>query len=204
MAAHILRHALIDRIFHWLTAACVLVLMATAFLPILGIKFSWVTIHWATGVVLGIAVLIHVVRALVFQRATAIWVSPRDLGEGLSNLKAALSPAGRAIKPGKYSLAQKSMHLLVTILILAVLVTGGLMMVRVDTPFWERNPYWLTEAQWGTVYVLHGLAALTLVTTIMLHIYFALRPEKLCYTRSMIKGWLTESEREKNHDIQRW
>jgi len=36
---HVKRHSLLDRAYHWLMALCVFVLMATAFLPILGIKF---------------------------------------------------------------------------------------------------------------------------------------------------------------------
>src|SRR5690606_41323047 len=82
-------------------------------------------------------------------------------------------------KPGKYSLAQKLMHQLFAVVLLTAAVTGGLMMVRMDTPWWKRNPYWLSDATWGVVYVLHGLAALLLVTMIIAHIYFALRPEKL-------------------------
>ena len=45
----ITRHAPIDRVFHWITALAVLLLMASAFLPILGLKFSWVPLHWITG-----------------------------------------------------------------------------------------------------------------------------------------------------------
>ena len=41
-SGRVLRHALADRIFHWVTAAAVLTLLGTAFLPILGLSFSWV------------------------------------------------------------------------------------------------------------------------------------------------------------------
>ena len=34
------RHHLVDRLYHWLMAASVLILMGTAFLPILGYKFA--------------------------------------------------------------------------------------------------------------------------------------------------------------------
>jgi hypothetical protein len=36
------------------------------------------------------------------------------------------------------------------------------------------------------------------------HIYFALRPEKLHFTRSMILGWITREEYRANHDTNRW
>src|SRR6186713_437968 len=48
----IARHAPIDRVFHWVTAVAVLLLLGSAFLPILGLEFSWVPLHWMTGVVL--------------------------------------------------------------------------------------------------------------------------------------------------------
>ncbi len=39
----ILRHSVASRLFHWVMAASVLTLVFTAFLPIWGVKFSWVT-----------------------------------------------------------------------------------------------------------------------------------------------------------------
>jgi cytochrome b subunit of formate dehydrogenase len=36
----IVRHRLPDRIFHWVMAASVLALLATGFLPILGVRFA--------------------------------------------------------------------------------------------------------------------------------------------------------------------
>jgi hypothetical protein len=43
-----------------------------------------------------------------------------------------------------------------------------------------------------------------LVTMVMMHVYFALRPEKLKFTRAMILGWITRREFEEHHDPQRW
>ena len=42
----LIRHEWPDRVFHWLTAGSMLVLLGTGLLPILGIKFPWVTAHW--------------------------------------------------------------------------------------------------------------------------------------------------------------
>jgi len=70
----ITRHAPIDRVFHWITALAVLVLLGSAFLPILGLRFSWVPLHWITGVVLTAAVLFHLVRASLFQRLRCMWI----------------------------------------------------------------------------------------------------------------------------------
>ena len=43
-----------------------------------------------------------------------------------------------------------------------------------------------------------------LITMVMLHVYFALRPEKLKFTRAMIRGWITRREFDEHHDPNRW
>ena len=204
-AGRVTRHLGVDRAFHWVTAVCVLTLMATAFLPILGLTFSWVGIHWVTGLVLIAAVLFHILRVLFKQGFRAMWIGGRDFGDAAAIVKATLRrDAGALPKPGKYSFAQKLIHHAFALVVLTAVVTGGAMLVRIDTPWWKRNPYLLSDGTWGVVYVLHGLAALTLITMVMLHVYFALRPEKLLFTRAMLRGWITRAEYSEHHDPQRW
>jgi cytochrome b subunit of formate dehydrogenase len=199
------RHAWPDRAFHWTTAAAVLTLLATAFLPILGIEFAWVTIHWAAGWVLIAALLFHIVRALGWQRLGRVAIGPRDLRDLASTVRWTFRATSREPpKPGKYSLAQKLIHWLFAIVLLASAVTGGLMMVKIDTPWWDRNPYWLSDGTWGVVYVIHDFAALCLVTMVVAHVYFALRPEKLFFTRAMLLGSITREEYLEHHDPSRW
>ena len=201
----LVRHALIDRLLHWATAASAIVLLATAFLPILGLEFAWVTIHWVTGIVLAFTVGAHAIRSLFWKDLRTMWIGLRDLRDGIRLLKWTLRvdklpPA----LPGKYSLAQKAIHHFFTVVVVTTLVTGALMLVKIDTPWWERDPYWLTESTWGVIYMLHDLAALLLVIMVMMHIYFALRPEKLFFARSMILGWITGDEHASHHDPKRW
>lgn len=202
--SRVMRHALVDRVFHWITAACVLTLLATSFLPILGVKFDWVTIHWITGVVLTIAVLFHVVRGLFWQSFRTVWIGAADVREARAIVSATLRRAGAPPKPGKYSFAQKLVHLFFTIVVLAAIVTGGLMLAHVETPWWRPNAYLLSDKSWGFVYVVHDFAALMLITMVMTHVYFALRPEKLLFTRAMLRGWITRREYEEHHDPKRW
>ena len=56
-----------DRLYHWTMAAALLTCLFTAFLPILGWKFEWVTTHWIAGIVLTAAVLFHIVRPSLWQ-----------------------------------------------------------------------------------------------------------------------------------------
>lgn len=110
----------------------------------------------------------------------------------------------RSVKPGKYSLAQKIFHLAATVVVLVAAVTGIIMMIGIDTPFWDRDPYFVSEQTRGIVFVAHGLATLFFITMIIVHVYFALRPEKRYFLRSMINGWITRREYEDNHDQELW
>ncbi len=199
------RHKLSDRILHWLMAVCMLVLLGTSLLPIFGIKFEWVMIHWVTGLILTLAILAHTIRSAFWQSLSSMWISFRDMKEEIDNVRLGLvSPKKEQHKSGKYSAAQKLYHHLISIVILVAVVTGLIMLVKIDSPFWERNTYWLSQENWGIVYVLHGVSSLIAISLIMVHIYFAFRPEKLLYTRSMIFGWITRDEFTAHHDPDRW
>ncbi len=186
------RHASIDRLFHWVMAIAVFVLLVTGVFPVIGIEFAWLTIHWVAGIVLTVAVLFHILRATFVQKFMSMVITPRDFRELTDDAK-----------PGKYSLAQKSMHAVVTVLTLVVVATGLVMFAMIDTPWWDRTNA-LSEATLGWTFFLHGLSTLALVGVIALHVYFGLRPEKLFYTRSMIKGWISREELSANHDPSRW
>jgi cytochrome b subunit of formate dehydrogenase len=199
------RHLLVDRVYHWLMAACVLTLLATAFLPIIGYKFEWLGLHWTTGIALSALVLIHVVRAVIWQDVWAMVIDGSDLRNAWRHLAQALGRKGVAPgKPGKYNVLQKLYHAGIAVLVLSIVVTGLLMLLKIDTPLWRRNPYVLADYQWGLIYVVHGFAAMTLITMVMIHVYFALRPDEWRLTRSMFRGWISRREFEEHHDKARW
>jgi formate dehydrogenase subunit gamma len=190
---HIQRHKLVDRIYHWVMAACILTLMATAFLPIIGWKFEWLAIHWVTGLVLTVAVAFHIIRSLFFQKL----VNMVPDGKNISSL-------GMELKTGKYNLAQKLYHLAVAVLVLSAIGSGLLMLRKIDTPFWKRDAYWFNDTSWGIIYSLHDFAAMALITMVMIHVYFALRPDEWHLTRSMFRGWMTRKEYQDHFDPKRW
>ncbi len=187
------RHAAADRWFHWTAALAFLVLLGTGVLPILGLKFPWLTLHWVAGLVLTAAVAFHIVRSLASKDRFAMNIGPTDLRE----------LTDRNSLPGKYSLAQKSMHAAMTVLVLTTIITGLVLFALIDTPWWARSNF-LSEAALGWMFLLHGAATLALLGLTALHLYFALRPEKQFYTRAMIKGWASEGELKANHDLARW
>jgi len=102
--ATVRRHSVIDRLYHWLMAECVLVLMATAFLPIMGYKFEWLDLHWTTGIALSVLVLIHIVRAVIWQDFWAMMIDRTDIRNGWRRVARVLSRNGPAPgMPGKYN-----------------------------------------------------------------------------------------------------
>jgi cytochrome b subunit of formate dehydrogenase len=186
------RHDTIDRIFHWVMAGSIFVLLVTGVFPIIGLEFAWLEIHWIAGIVLTVVVAFHILRSFT-QDLSSMAVGPGDLKEALDG----------TTKPGKYSPAQKSMHAVVTILTLVVIVTGLIMFLQIDSPWWERTNE-MSESALGWLFFLHGASTLGLIGVVSLHIYFSIRPEKLFYTRSMIKGWISKEELAAHHDPQRW
>lgn len=201
----VLRHKLVNRVFHWATAACFFVLLATGLLPIFGINFNWITPHWVAGVVLATAVVLHIAGAFRARHVRYMWVSIREFVASFMHVFAVISGKNaRAVKPGKYSVAQKVFHFAAIVVVFTAVGTGIVMMIGIDTPFWERDPYFVTERTRGIIFVAHGFATLISVTMIIIHIYFAARPEKRYFTRSMVNGWISRCDYEKNHDVELW
>ncbi len=200
----ILRHSIASRLFHWVMAVSVLTLLFTAFLPIWGIKFSWVTPHWIAGFVLTAAIVFHMIHASV-KGLRLMWINSQDLSDGWLALKQLLdSKAPPPEKPGKNPLENKLFHHVVAIATLAAIFTGLLMMAKIDTPWWNRNPYIMSDDAWGIIYVVHGAGSVALITLIMAHLYFAARPEKRWITLSMLRGWISRERYLEHHNQGRW
>jgi cytochrome b subunit of formate dehydrogenase len=200
----ITRHSLPARMFHWVMAASMFVLLVTAFLPIVGVRFAWVTWHWMAGVVLSATIVFHIVHATFWMDFWSIWVGPKDIPEIKAELLREVGHDVAGPKPGKYPLGNRLYHLAIVVTAMAVMATGLVMMVRVRTPFFTRNPYVLADTTWGFTYVAHGLAGVSMVGLVIAHVYFAVRPEKWWITKSMVLGWITRRQYLEHHDPDRW
>lgn len=203
--AHIPRHSLGARMFHWIMAASMFTLLFTAFLPRVGVRFNWVTYHWIAGIVLTISVLFHIFHATFVLDVWSIWpdrIDIRDAGRRLRRFFGQAAPPPE--KFAKYPLENKLYHFAIMLSGLAVIVTGVCMMFRVRTFLFPRNPYLFGDLTWGLLYVLHGLAGVGLIALIMVHVYFGIRPEKLSITNSMIRGWMSRDFYLEEHDPTRW
>lgn len=203
--ARIPRHSLTARLFHWIMALAMFALLITAFLPKVGVQFNWVTYHWIAGTVLTISILFHIVHASFYLDFWSIWPDRADLEDARKRLQRFMGqPAGLPRRFAKYPLENKLYHGVVMLAGLAVIITGIFMMFRVRTIFFTRNPYLFSDMTWGLMYVLHGLAGVALITLVIVHVYFAVRPEKLPITGSMIFGSMSREFYLKEHDPERW
>ena len=201
----VVRHSMAARTFHWVMAVSMLVLLITGFLPQVGLEFSWVTAHWIAGIVLIASIIYHIVHATFFQSLRNIWIGFSDVKEFMQEARHALGgSAAPEKKPGKYPVDHKMYHHMVTITGFGAMITGVLMMFRIENPLVTRNPYLYSDGTWGWIYVIHGLSGVALVTLTMAHVYFAILPEKRWITWSMIRGWISRSDYLQNHDPERW
>ena len=199
------RHKPGARGFHWSMSATMFVLLITAFFPVIGIQFPWVTIHWIAGVLLILAVLYHIYHVFAKQDIWNMWIGRRDLREGTRGLQAALRrPGAERPRAGKYPVDQKMFHHAATVATLGAVVTGVLMMFRIDNFLLPQNTYMFSDAVWGWIYVIHGVCGIGLIFLVIAHVYFAVRPEKRWMTWSMINGWISRDRYLENHDPQRW
>jgi cytochrome b subunit of formate dehydrogenase len=199
------RHSLAARLFHWIMAAAMLTLLVTAFLPKVGVQFNWVIYHWIAGLVLTASIIFHVIHASFFLDFWSIWPDREDVEDAGRRLKRFMgqdAPAPRRF--AKYPLENKMYHGVIVLTGLAVILTGVFMIFRVRTGIFPRNPYLFGDMTWGLMYVLHGLAGVGLIALVMVHIYFALRPEKFVITKSMVFGDLPKEYYLEHHDPQRW
>jgi cytochrome b subunit of formate dehydrogenase len=202
---HVPRHSLASRLYHWIMAASMLTLLFTAFLPKLGVELDWVPIHWIAGAVLTVAVVYHIVVASLWQDFWSIWPDRADLVDAWRRFQRFLGrPALPPRRFPKYPLENKLYHGAIIITGLTSIVTGVFIIPRVRTIFFPRNPYLFSDTTWGFIYVLHGLAGVGLIALVIVHVYFAIRPEKRAITKSMIFGWMDRSFYLKHYDPERW
>ena len=198
------KHSLVARLFHWVMAAAMFVLLFTAFLPIVGVQFAWVSWHWIAGLVLTASIVFHIIHASFWLDFWSIWVGPKDIPEFKAEILRELGHEVPGPKPGKYPLGNRLYHTAIVITGLLVIFTGMFMLVRVRTPLFQRNPYLFSDSTWGLTYVGHGLAGVGLVGLVIAHVYFAVRPEKWWITKGMIFGWITKRQYLSYHEPSRW
>jgi cytochrome b subunit of formate dehydrogenase len=207
----ITRHGKSARYSHWTLAVATLTLVVTAFVPMLGLLFPWVTVHWLAGLILAGYIVYHVVDTLArksWGAGSMLWIGPKEIGESVSRTREFFQrdEGDPAKRPGKWGVENKLFHHAIMVAGFGVVLTGIFMMLRIKTWFWEANPYFnnLADSTVGLIFLIHGICAASFVGLLIAHIYFALRPETLWFTRSMFKGWITREEYLGHFNPSRW
>ncbi|MEQ1855468.1 MAG: cytochrome b/b6 domain-containing protein [Longimicrobiales bacterium] len=200
------RHSLAARIFHWSMSACMLTLLVTAFVPVMGLEIpAWVTIHWIAGVALIASVIYHIIHSIGWQDFWSMMsFGPSFFRDGAAQMKHIASSGAPEPKAGKYPFDHRMYHHAVIVASLAAIATGVVMMMRIDTPFFERNPYLVTDSTAGIIFAIHGIAGVGFILLIASHIYFALRPDKRWLLWSMVRGWIPRDVYAEHFDPSRW
>jgi formate dehydrogenase subunit gamma len=199
------RHSLVARLFHWIMAAAMFTLLFTAFLPRIGVQFDWVTYHWIAGAALTVSIIFHIIHASFWLDFWSIWPDKADLQDAVRRIQRFFGrPAPPPHRFAKYPLENKLYHGAIVASGLSAILTGVFMLSRVRTIFFRRNPYLFGDMTWGLMYVLHGLAGVGLIALVMVHVYFAIRPEKLDITKSMIFGSMKREFYLEHYDPERW
>jgi cytochrome b subunit of formate dehydrogenase len=119
-------------------------------------------------------------------------------------MKHLVSSSAPEPKGGKYPFDHRMYHHAVIVASLAAAVTGVIMMMRIDTPFFERNPYLVTDETAGVIFAIHGVAGVAFILLIASHIYFALRPDKRWLFWSMVRGWISRDAYLEHFDPKEW
>jgi len=164
-----MRHRTIDKLYHWANALVILILIFTGFLPKLGVDFDWLNLHWIFGVSLILITVFHILTS-----------TNRDKLQKIFCLKQ------NELSERKYTLPQKGIHFIFTVLILFIAGTGILIAFNADVIGVSRRSELYSLEQWGWIYWVHGIAGLFIMSFTMLHIYFNLRPENRDYLNSML------------------
>ena len=204
LPAMISRHSFMARMFHWVMAASMFVLLLSAFLPMVGVRFAWVEWHWIAGLVLTGAIIYHIIHATFFMDFWSIWIGPKDIPEFRAEMAREMGQDVPGPKSGKYPLGNRLYHLAIVVVGMSAAISGMIMMARVPQPLFTRNPYIMADTTWGFTYVLHGACGVALIGLIIAHVYFAIRPEKWFITKSMIFGAITRRQYLEHHDTRRW
>ena len=90
-----------------------------------------------------------------------------DIANGWRRVRASLRRRRGRLRASRASITgcRSSIIAGIAILVLSIVASGLLMLLKIDTPFWRRNPYWFdADYAWGVIYAVHGFAAMALLT----------------------------------------
>lgn len=222
---HVERFSATQRVSHWVMAIAVFLLMLSGFIlmnpdltvqPPLGI--SWVDIHIIFSIVFIAYVIFHIGHVAYKGTWMAMWIGVTEIKDIWARGMHLIGQREGYPRQLKYPSAQKFLHLGVTVASIGVILSGLVMIRRIEVPFlWDATREFsflgitfnqgISEAGWGLVtwsFVLHDLFAILMVGLVLGHVYFALRPEEWGITKSMFTGSVSADTYAKKYSPTSW
>ena len=219
------RFSVAQRASNWIMAISVFLLMLSGFLimnaevtvrTVLGL--SWLLIHEVSAIVLIGYVIFHLGHVASKGTWSEMWFGRRDAEDLWVRLKNFVGATDEYPKQFKYPSAQKLLHWAVTGATLGLILTGLVLLRRVQTPLWAaaREFSFLgirfgiggqTVGEMGLVpwsFVLHDFLAVATLALVMGHVYFALRPREWAITRSMVTGTVSARAYAEKYSPRSW
>jgi len=218
------RFTLTQRAGHWVMAISIFALMLSGFLimntdvtvgALPGV--SWLALHEVTGIILIGYTVFHVGHVAYKGTWMKMWFSRKDLEDQLVRVKNFLGLTEEYPRQFEYPGAQKMLHAGVTGATLGLIVTGLVLLRRLNVPFlWDGTREFtflgigFTLGQAGSLglvswsFVVHDFLAIAMVSLVMGHVYFALRPQEWGVTRSMITGNVPVEMYAEKYDPRSW
>jgi formate dehydrogenase subunit gamma len=218
------RFTIAQRASHWIMAISVFLLMLSGFIIMntnvtvdLVPGFGWLTIHIVSAVVLIGYVVFHVAHVAYKGTWSEMWFGRRDVKDLWVRFKNLVGITDEYPRQFKYPSAQKILHWSITVASLGVIITGLVLLRRVSLePLWSAAREFTlfgvtfglgTSDALGLVswsFILHDLFAIGILTLVLGHIYFALRPNEWAITESMITGYVSVPEYAEKYSPKSW
>lgn len=200
-----------QRASHWIMAISIFLLMLSGFLmmnanvvvrPIIGL--SWLDIHIVFSIVLIGYVLFHLGHVASKGTWMLMWFGREDAKDIWVRLNNFVGRTEEFPRQFVYPSVQKLLHHSVAVVTIGLLVTGLVLLRRVEVPLlWDATREFTflgftfgvgdSGISWGLVtwsFVLHDFLAIGMVALVVGHVYFAIRPNEWPITKSMITGSL--------------
>lgn len=218
------RFSVTQRVGHWVMAISIFALMLSGFLimntevtvnALPGV--SWLALHELTGIILIGYTVFHVGHVAAKGTWMKMWFSREDLEDQFVRIKNFLGLTEEYPRQFEYPGAQKFLHWGVTGATLGLIVTGLVLLRRLNfIGLWEATREFsflgvaFTLGQAGSLgliswsFVIHDFLAIAMVSLVMGHIYFAIRPQEWEVTRSMITGNVPINMYAEKYDPRSW
>ncbi|WP_435126906.1 cytochrome b/b6 domain-containing protein [Halobaculum sp. D14] len=218
------RFTVAQRASHWIMALSIFALMLSGFIIMnteVTVKIvpglSWLTVHIVAAVVLIGYVIFHVAHVASKGTWNKMFIGTKELKDLWVRFKNLIGVTEKYPRQFEYPSAQKFLHLGVTGATFGVILTGFVLLRRVNLkPLWEATrEFSFLGVQFGLgtadapglvswSFVFHDFFAIGLVALVMGHVYFALRPNEWEITASMITGTVSVQEYAEKYSPSSW